>query len=62
MEFENPNYGWKLNELYNNEINNISKLNHKNLLKIFESWEDKNFRFQVIEYIDGCNLSEYLKK
>lgn len=39
------NHGRKLNELYTNEVENMSKINDKNCMRLYDSWKDVNFRF-----------------
>ena len=56
-------YGDKLNLdkiLY--EINLMRKLNHQNITKILETFEDEQFYFIIMEYINGGNLFSYVKK
>ena len=56
-------YGDKINMdkiLY--EINLMRKLNHQNITKILETFEDKQFYFIIMEYINGGNLFSYVKK
>ena len=56
-------YGDKINMdkiLY--EINLMKKLNHQNITKILETFEDEQFYFIIMEYINGGNLFSYVKK
>ena len=56
-------YGDKINMdkiLY--EINLMRKLNHQNITKILETFEDEQFYFIIMEYINGGNLFSYVKK
>lgn len=55
-------------ELYQNyrkdfirEANNLSKLKHPNIVKVLESFEDNNTAYFSMEYIDGCNLNDYIQ-
>ena len=56
-------YGDKINMdkiLY--EINLMKKLNHQNITKILETFENEQFYFIIMEYINGGNLFSYVKK
>ena len=56
-------YGDKINMdkiLY--EINLMRKLNHQNITKILETFEDEQFYFIIMEYINGGNLFSFVKK
>jgi len=44
------------------EINLMRKLNHQNITKILETFEDDQFYFIIMEYINGGNLFSYVKK
>ena len=44
------------------EINLMRKLNHQNITKILETFEDEQFYFIIMEYINGGNLLSYVKK
>jgi serine/threonine protein kinase len=44
------------------EINLMRKLNHPNITKILETFEDEQFYFIIMEYINGGNLFSYVKK
>ena len=44
------------------EINLMRKLNHPNITKILETFEDDKFYFIIMEYINGGNLFSYVKK
>ena len=44
------------------EINLMRKLNHPNITKILETFEDEKFFFIIMEYINGGNLFSYVKK
>ena len=44
------------------EINLMRKLNHPNITKILETFEDEKFYFIIMEYINGGNLFSFVKK
>ena len=44
------------------EIKLMKKLNHQNITKILETFEDDQFFFIIMEYINGGNLFSYVKK
>lgn len=43
------------------EANNLSKLKHPNIVKVLESFEENNTAYFSMEYIDGCNLNDYIQ-
>lgn len=43
------------------EANNLSKLNHPHIVKVLESFEENNTAYFSMEYIDGCNLNDYIQ-
>ena len=42
------------------EVDIAKKLNHPNIVKIFEMWEDSKFFFIVMEYCEGGELLDYI--
>ena len=44
------------------EIEILAKLEHSNIIKYFESYEDKYNVFIVTEYLQGYNLGQHLKQ
>lgn len=43
------------------EAKNMSKFNtHKNIVNIFEYFEENNTAYIVMEFLDGCTLSQYM--
>ena len=44
------------------ETNLMKKLNHKNVTKILEMFEDKKYILIIMEYINGGNLFSFVKK
>jgi serine/threonine protein kinase len=51
--------------LYNrfkNEANALIKLNHPNIVKIFDYIEQENFACLIMEYINGYTLDDYISK
>lgn len=47
---------------FKNEANALIKLNHPNIVKIFDYVEQDNFACLVMEYIDGYTLDDYISK
>ena len=43
------------------EANNLSKLKHPNIVKVLESFEENNTAYFSMEYIEGCNLNDYIQ-
>jgi len=46
----------KEKDLYFEELQTLKKLDHPNILKIYEVFEDKNQYYVVTEYCKGCEL------
>lgn len=44
------------------EARNIAKMDHPNIIRIFAAFEENNTAYYVMEYIEGANLSEMVKK
>lgn len=47
---------------FKNEANALIKLNHPNIVKIFDYVEQENFACLIMEYINGYTLDEYISK
>jgi len=44
------------------EIKLLQKMNHKNIVKIYEAFETENHVYLVMEYVGGGSLHSYLKE
>lgn len=44
------------------EAKNVSKLQHPNIIPLYEAGEDKNQLYLVFEYVDGISLKEQIKQ
>ena len=44
------------------ETDLMKKLNHPNITKIFEMFEDEKYFMIIMEYINGGNLFSFVKK
>lgn len=47
---------------FRREAENLSKLQHPNIVKVLEVFDEKNTTYYVMEFIDGENLDEYIKR
>jgi serine/threonine protein kinase len=47
---------------FKNEANALIKLNHPNIVKIYDYVEQDNFACLIMEYINGYTLDSYIKK
>jgi calcium-dependent protein kinase len=47
-------------EQYELEVAVARKLNHPNIAKIYETYQDKRYFFIVMEYCEGGELLEYI--
>lgn len=52
----------KMKTKFLKEARNIAKLGHPGIIKIYVSFEENNTAYYVMEYIDGCSLSEMVKR
>lgn len=44
------------------EARNMTKFNaHKNIISVYEYFEENNTAYIVMEFLDGCNLSEFIE-
>ncbi|KAI9478034.1 MAG: kinase-like domain-containing protein [Benjaminiella poitrasii] len=44
------------------EIELMQVLDHENIVKLYETYETADAIYLTMEYVEGCNLEEYLKK
>lgn len=44
------------------EISCLGRLQHPNLVVAYDAWQEEDRLFLVMEFIDGCSLSEWLRK
>lgn len=56
--FHNEN----IHNRFKNEANALIKLNHPNIVKIFDYVEQENFACLIMEYINGYTLDDYILK
>ena len=47
---------------FKNEANALIKLEHPNIVKIYDYIEQKDFACLIVEFIDGISLDEYINK
>lgn len=47
---------------FQREAENLSKLNHPNIVRVLEVFDEHNTTYYVMEYIDGESLDSYIKK
>lgn len=52
------NYGQK----FKKESINLSRLEHPNIVRVTDSFDENGTFYYVMEYIDGMNLNEYLER
>ena len=51
----------RLREKFLKEARNIAKLNHPNIVKRFDVFEENGTAYYVMEYVEGISLAEKLK-
>lgn len=47
---------------FRKEAENLSKLNHPNIVKVLDVFDENNTSYYVMEYIDGGSLQQYVKQ
>ena len=47
---------------FRREAENLSKLNHPNIVKVLDVFDENNTTYYVMQYIEGMNLNEYIQK
>lgn len=52
----------KFRKKFEKEAHTIMRLNHPNIVKVFEFFEENGTLYYSMEYIVGCSLSDYIKK
>ena len=52
----------KLRKKFIKEAQNISKLNHKNIIQIQDIFEENNTAYYVMEYIEGDSLEDIVNR
>lgn len=52
------NYGQK----FKKEALNLSRLEHPNIVRVTDSFEENGTFYYVMDYIDGMNLNDYIKR
>ena len=52
----------KFNHYVKSEIDIMSIIKHKNIIKLIDTFENEEYIFIVMEYMKGGNLTSYLKK
>jgi len=49
-------------ESMKNEINILAKMEHKNIVKLWETYEDRQYIYMVMDYLSGGELFDYIIK
>ena len=44
------------------EINLLKKLDHPNIVKYYDFFEEEEYIYIMMEYLEGCTLKQYIKK
>src|SRR5262249_46239350 len=48
-------------ERFRREAIHCAKLNHENIVSLYEHGEDKGVYYLALEYVDGCDLFEHIQ-
>ena len=46
---------------FKKEAENLSKLEHPNIVKVFDVFDENNTTYYVMEFLEGTNLDDYIK-
>lgn len=46
---------------FKKEAENLSKLEHPNIVKVFDVFDENNTTYYVMEFLEGQNLDDYIK-
>src|SRR5271156_912942 len=49
-------------ERFRREAASAAKLNHENIVKLYDSGEFENLHFLALEFVDGVDLKEYIAR
>ena len=52
----------KFRKKFEKEAHTIMRLNHPNIVKVFDFFEENGTLYYSMEFIDGCSLSDFVKK
>src|SRR5207245_7570818 len=52
----------EVTDSYNREVSMLSRLNHRNLPRIYDHFTDPTHWYVVMQYIEGETLEDYLKR
>ena len=47
---------------FRKEAENLSKLSHPNIVKVFDIFNENNTTYYVMEFLEGTNLDDYIKQ
>lgn len=47
-------------EKFRKEAENLSRMNHPNIIKVLEVFDENNTTYYAMEHIEGCSLDEYI--
>lgn len=60
-EMSSGSLSGKYAAMFQREAKNLSHLEHKGIVNVMESFSENNTHYYVMEYIEGCNLNDYIK-
>ena len=46
---------------FRKEAQNLARLEHPNIVRVTDCFDENGTFYYVMDYIDGCNLNDYLK-
>ena len=49
-------------DLFRQELYQIKNLQHPNIIKIYDEFQDSNFFYIVMEYVENGNLTNYIQE
>ena len=57
----NGSFSYNYGQKFKREVRNLAKLEHPNIVRVTDYFEENNTYYYVMDFIEGSNLNDYLK-